>query len=140
MDLSSILNATLSVAPSIGPKRNGEKGAGALKAIIWTLILTALAYASFKVIPILFAEYQFQDGMQTIARFATVNRRTPAQISAAVLDEAQKQELPVRPEDIKVDASSGNVHITVDYSVTVDLTVYQLTLNFHPASNNSALF
>jgi hypothetical protein len=28
----------------------------------------------------------------------------------------------------------------VDYSVTVDLGVYQWTLNFHPTATNNALF
>jgi hypothetical protein len=36
-------------------------------------------------------------------------------------------------------STSGNVHINVDYSVTVDLKVYQWTLNFHPAVSNASL-
>ena len=43
-------------------------------------------------------------------------------------------------EDIKVEGNAGNIHINVDYSVTVDLRVYQWTLNFHPAVSNDALF
>jgi len=55
------------------------------------------------------------------------------------LDEAQKADLPVQAEDIKVQNNGGNVHINVDYSVTVDLKLYQWTLNFHPAASNSSL-
>lgn len=84
-------------------------------------------------------EYQFQDGIQTLARFATVNRQTPEQIRAAVLKEAQKDDVPVAAEDIKVDAVNGNIKIRADYSVTVDLKVYQWTLNFHPAASNDSL-
>jgi cell division protein FtsL len=122
------------------PKRHAEKGAGKLKAIFWTLLLAAFIYVSVKVIPALINEYQFQDGIQTIARFATMNRQTPDQIREAVLKEAQKDNLAIGAEDIKVEATNGNVKINADYSVVVDLAVYQWTLNFHPSVSNNALF
>jgi hypothetical protein len=61
------------------------------------------------------------------------------EVQKAVLEEAQKEDLPIQAEDIKVAGTGGNIHITVDYSVTVDLKVYQWTLNFHPAASNSAI-
>jgi cell division protein FtsL len=120
-------------------KRNGEKGAGHMKAIIWTMILVAFIYAAAMILPVLINEYQFQDSIQDIARFASVNRRNPEQIQKAVLDEAQKEDLPVQADDIKVQSNAGNIHINVDYSVTVDLKLYKLTLNFHPAASNASL-
>jgi len=122
------------------PKRDAEKGAGKLKAIFWTLLLAAFVYVSVKVIPALVNEYEFQDGIQTIARFATMSRQTPEQIREAVLKEAQKDDLAISAENIKVEAVNGNVKINADYSVTVDLGVYQWTLNFHPSVSNAALF
>ncbi len=91
-------------------------------------------------IPVLINEYEFQDSLQNIARFASVNRKTHEQVKQAVLEEAQKEDLPVQAEDIKVEGTGGNVHINVDYSVTLDLKVYQWTLNFHPDATNLALF
>ena len=122
------------------PKRDAEKGAGRLKAILWTLVLAALVYVSVKVIPAFINEYEFQDGIQTLARFATVNRETPEQIREAVLKEAQKDDIAISPEDFKIEAVNGNVKIDVNYSVTVDLNVYKWTLNFHPSVSNDALF
>ena len=120
-------------------KRNGERGAGHLKAIVWTTILVAFIYVSAIVLPVLINEYQFQDSLQNIARFASVNRKSSEQIRKDIMDEAQKEDLPVQAENIKVESNVGNIHINVDYSVTVDLKVYQLTLNFHPAANNASL-
>jgi hypothetical protein len=120
-------------------KRNGERGAGHLKAVVWTTILVAFIYVSAIVLPVLINEYQFQDSLQNIARFASVNRKNSEQIRKDVMDEAQKEDLPVQAENIKVESNVGNIHIHVDYSVTVDLKVYQLTLNFHPAANNASL-
>jgi uncharacterized protein DUF4845 len=96
-------------------------------------------FVCFKVVPALVNEFQFIDGMQTLARFATMSRQTPEQIRTAVLKEALSDGVPVTAQDIKVTAVNGNVRINVDYSVTIDLTVYQWTLNFHPAISNDSL-
>jgi len=133
-------NLSLAVSSGNGAKRHrGESGKGHLKAIIWTMILAAFIYSAAMVLPVLINEYQFQDTLQDIARFASVNRRNNEQVKQAVLAEAQKEDLPVEAEDIKVEGNAGNIHINVDYSVTVDLKVYQWTLNFHPAASNAAL-
>lgn len=110
-----------------------------MKAIIWTVILVAFVYTAVMVIPVLINEYEFQDSIQDIARFATVNRKTNDQVKQAVLAEAQKEDLPIDADDIKVEGAGGNVHIDVTYSVTVDLKVYQWTLNFHPNASNAPL-
>jgi hypothetical protein len=119
--------------------RNKENGAGHIKAIVWTLILAAFIYVTAMTVPVLINEYQFQDSLDQIARFSSVGHKSNSDVEKAVLDEAQKEDLPIQAEDIKVAGTGGNVHINVDYSVTVDLKVYQLTLNFHPASSNSAI-
>jgi hypothetical protein len=120
-------------------KRNGEKGAGHMKAIVWTMILVAFIYVTAMTIPVLINEYQFQDSLDEIARFSSVGHKSSTDVQKAVLDEAQKEDLPIQAEDIKVAGTGGNIHINVDYSVTVDLKVYQWTLNFHPAASNSAI-
>ena len=120
-------------------KRHGERGAGKAKAIIWTMILVAFIYSAAMMLPVLINEYQFQDSLQSIARFASINRKNTDQIRAAVMEEAQKEDLPVQAEDVKVVSNAGNIRIDVDYSVTVDLKLYQWTLNFHPAASNASL-
>jgi hypothetical protein len=101
--------------------------------------LISCVYVAFKVVPLLINEYQFQDGLQTIARFASVNRDPSDKIVAAILKEAEKDDVPVQAEDVKVVGKGGNITINVDYSVTADLSVYQWTLNFHPKVSNDAL-
>jgi cell division protein FtsL len=129
------------MVPGAGParKRIREKGASNLKAIVWTVILVAFIYGAAMVLPVLINEYQFQDSLQTIARFASVNHRSSELVKKEILDAAEKEDLPVEEEDIKVQDRAGNVQINVDYSVTVDLKVYQLTLNFHPQASNASL-
>ena len=121
------------------PARDRERGAGRLKAILWTLVFVSFIYVTVKVLPALINDFEFQDGIQTIARFASATRQTQEQMLAAVLKEAKKDDVPVDEKDIKIEAVNGNVKIHVDYSVTIDLTVYQWTLNFHPSAGNDSL-
>src|SRR5580692_9663675 len=82
----------------IGAKRHAERGGGHLKAIIWTMVLVAFIYVAAMVLPVLVNEYQFQDSLQDIARFASLNRKSNDQIRQTVLDEAKKEDLPVEAE------------------------------------------
>ena len=117
----------------------GQHGAGRLKAIIWLAIFAFAIYVGVMVIPILVDEYQFQDAMTSTARFASANRQTADDIRASLVKEAKSEDIPIKPEDIHVESQAGNVRISAPYSVTVDLHVYQWTLNFNPSANNNAL-
>ena len=98
-----------------------------------------MVYVGIKVVPILVEDYEFQDAMQTMARFASVNRQSADDIRKSVIEEAEKDQIPVQPEDVQVHGQNGNVQIEAAYSVTVDLGIYQWTLNFHPSVSNNAL-
>ena len=119
--------------------RSGQRGASRLKAILWLAIFVSMVYVGIRVVPILYNEYLFQDAMQNTARFASVNRQTVEDIRASLLKEAKSEDIPVRPEDIHVESAAGNVTISATYSVTVDLQVYQWTLNFNPTASNNAI-
>jgi len=77
--------------------------------------------------------------MQSTARFASANRQTADDIRASLVKEAKSEDIPIKPEDIHVESQAGNVRISAPYSVTVDLLVYQWTLNFSPSASNNAL-
>jgi len=116
-----------------------QHGTGRLKAIIWLAIIASMIYVGIMVVPILLNEYQFQDAMTSTARFASANRQTADDIRASLVKEAKSEDIPIKPEDIHVESQAGNVSISAPYSVTVDLHVYQWTLNFNPSASNNAL-
>jgi hypothetical protein len=119
--------------------RNRQAGASNVKSLIWLGIFILFIYGCVRVVPLCLADYEFQDSMQTTARFASVNRQTPDQIRQALLKEAERLEVPLKSQDIKVTDHNGRIDIIADYSVTVDFHVYQWTLNFHPSASNSNL-
>jgi len=119
--------------------RGAQRGAGKIKAVLWTAILVFGVYAAYKIIPVYIAEYQLADRMQEEARFAIVNRHSEDQIRDTVFKTAQDLDIPITREQIKVLASMQMVQISVDYTVPVDLLVYRVQLHFTPSSENRAL-
>jgi len=120
--------------------RRAQRGAGRLKAIVWTALLVFIAYAAFKILPIYIAEYQLADKIQEEAKFAVVNRHSEDQIRDTVYKEVQELNIPVKREQIKVLASQQLVQISLDYTVPVDLIVYRVDLHFTPSGENKALY
>jgi hypothetical protein len=119
--------------------RTSQRGASRLKLIGFLALLVAVIYTGVKVIPILVNNMQFQDAIESTARFASVNRQSVDDIRTSVLKEAQNEDIPIAPADIHVKGDGGHVEIAADYSVTVDLVLYQWTLNFHPHAKNNPL-
>jgi hypothetical protein len=130
-----------------GPQQSGssatrghQRGAGKLKAILFTVILAVCAYAAFKIVPAYVDNYQLKDKMQEIARFAVVNRDTEEQVRDKVFKVTDDLNIPVKREEIKVVVLQKGVTISVNYTVPVDLMFYQTELHFTTMSQNSALF
>ena len=119
--------------------RNRQAGSSSVKALIWTGLLIAFIYVCVRVVPVYVADFQFRDSMESAARFASVNRLSPDAIRLNLFKEAEKAEVPLKLEDIKVANHNGRIDIDANYSVTVDLHVYQWKLNFHPSVSNNRL-
>jgi hypothetical protein len=123
------------------PNRQKERGGSRVKALLWTVVLLAGAYAAFKVIPVCINNYMLQDKLTTEARFSIVNHRSDDELREVIFREIQERDIPARKEDIKiVENTRRGVSVTVDYNVPVDLKVYQLTLHFNPSADNRALY
>jgi hypothetical protein len=122
-----------------GPSLRAQRGAGTIKAILWTAILVYGAFVAYKILPAYVAEYQLADKMQEQARFSIVNRYSEEQVRDNVYKVVKDLEIPVKREEIKVVSNNDVVKISMDYTIPVDLLVYQLNLHFTPSSENKAL-
>ncbi|HEY1924681.1 MAG TPA: hypothetical protein VGG58_05480 [Candidatus Acidoferrum sp.] len=116
-----------------------QRGGGTIKAILWTAILVYGAFVAFKILPAYVAEYQLADKMQEQARFAVVNHYPEEQIRDSIFKVVKDLEIPVKREDIKIVANQDVVKIACDYTVPVDLLLYQMNLHFTPSSENKNL-
>ncbi len=111
-----------------------------LRIIFWLLVFGAAIYTGWLVIPAYIANYRLEESIDDSARSAAVNpQRTDEDVRSAVYREAQALEIPINPEDIKVERTNGNVFITVEYTVHVDLPVHPFDLQFNPSSKREGL-
>jgi hypothetical protein len=118
-----------------------ERGGSRVKTLLTLLIVGAMIFAAVKIVPAYVDNYQFQDSMQSEARFAlSYPKKNADQVRDDLWRKAQDLSIPLaQKDDIKVMMDDTNVTISVDYSVPVDLKVYQFSLQFHPHADNHTI-
>jgi hypothetical protein len=136
-----VRRSQLEVSQSLGNRAafRSQRGGGTIKAILWTILLVYGAFVAYKILPAYVAEYQLADKMQEQARFAVVNHYPEEQIRDSIFKVIKDLEIPVKREEIKITANQDVVRIMCDYTVPVDLLVYQMNLHFTPTSENKSL-
>lgn len=106
-----------------------------LRIAFWLCLVGAAVYTGWMVVPAFIANYRFQESIDDSARAAAVNsQRTDDEIRSAIYEEARELQLPLKPEDIKVERDGGDVRVSADYTVHVNLPVHPVDLDFHPSS------
>jgi hypothetical protein len=120
---------------------NGQKGGAKINLVITLLILGSMIFAGVKIVPVYFANYQFQDSMNSESRFALTGypKKTENDVREDIFHKAQDLGIPAKKEDIQVSMDNGYVNISLDYTVPIDLAVYQFTLQFHPHADNHSI-
>lgn len=93
--------------------------------------------------PPFFANYQFQDAIQSEAVLQAYSNQNEDQIRDSIFRKAQDLEIPMKEEQITVQriggAGSGTLAISADYTIHVDLPGCPLDLEFHPSSKSKPI-
>jgi hypothetical protein len=121
--------------------QNAEKGSAKLNLIITLVILGAMGFAGIRIVPVYFADYQFKDSLNSESRFALTGypKRSAEDVKDDIFKKAQDLGIPAKRDDIVVAMDNGSVSISLDYSVPIDLIVYQYTLQFHDHADNHSI-
>ncbi|HUK12772.1 MAG TPA: hypothetical protein VLW17_05675 [Thermoanaerobaculaceae bacterium] len=106
-----------------------ERGEGKLGCVLGLAVLVVAAVVGVKAVPVRLAVADLEDYCVHEAERASVMRehdgRTPEQqIADGILLEAEKENLPVAKDQIKVWRDSEEEHIEVKYRVSIDFIVY----------------
>ena len=99
-------------------------------------LVGAILFCAFKLLPPYIDNYQLEDSMNNIARNATYNRLTVDDIRKEVMTQVRTLDIPIDPSDIKIQQGGNTVNISIQYTVTVDLLVRKLDLQFAPSAGN----
>ncbi|MFZ0978562.1 MAG: hypothetical protein WAN23_04080 [Candidatus Acidiferrales bacterium] len=122
-------------------ERAGQRGGSTLNKLITIAILGALAFIAVKIVPVYVNNYEFQDSIETESRFALAGypKKSVDDIRDDVFKKTQELGIPAKKEDIQVTVDNSDVDIGLDYSVPINLAVYQFTLQFHPHADNHSI-
>jgi hypothetical protein len=124
-------------------KQTREQGGSKLNILFILLVLGAMIFTATKIVPVYFANYQFQDAIQAEAKFALTGypKKSLDDLREDIYNKARELDIPAKRDDIRiaVDTASGKVDIGLDYAVPIDLKVYQFTLEFHPHADNHTI-
>lgn len=123
--------------------KNGEERGGSKLNLLLTLcVLGAMVFVAAKIVPVYITNYQFQDSVDAESRDALSEypKRTADDIQNDILNKAKGLGIPAQKDAIRVVVERGNVEIGLNYSVPIDLAVYQLNLQFHPHADNQTIY
>ena len=120
---------------------SGQRGGSKLNLVLTLAVLGSMVFAAVKIVPVYFANYQFQDAMNSESRFALTGypKRSANDVRNEVYAKAQSLGIPGKPEDIQVTMENGYVSISMDYSVPIDLVFWQWVPQFHPHADNHSI-
>lgn len=132
-------------------RRHGRLIGAALGALAAGLLLGALAFAAFQIVPVYFKNYAFENAARKETQLAAANLRSDNAIRDDIYQKAQALGLPVEIGNIKVQSRVredgptsiesvlfpsdkpnlvGNVDIDVSYTFPVEFPGWTFRLNF----------
>lgn len=123
------------------PNRIAERGGSAVNLLLAIVIAGGMAFAGFKIVPVYVANFEFQDAMASESRFALSGYPTKSvdDIRDDMFKKAQDLGIPAKADDIQVIIDNKDVDIALDYTVPIDLAVYQWNKQFHVHADNHSI-
>lgn len=111
-----------------------------LRPLFGLFVVVAVFYVAWKIVPPYFNEYQFEDAIDEVSRYAAYNtQKTEQDIREDVAKKAHEFDIPLTADQIKVLRQGAEITISADYTVRVDLPLYPFNLTFHPATKNKRI-
>lgn len=114
---------------------------GTVKAFSGILLIVAMIYGAWQIVPPEMANYSFQDDLRQIAMAGGANpRQTDQDLADAIMKKAQEHQIALAPEQVTVQRigtpGAPAVYLAADYSVPVSMPGYSFTMHFTPSSGN----
>ena len=108
-----------------------------LKALCGILVIAAVVYIGYLVIPPFVANLDLEELMDDTARGAVLNRmKTEQDMREVIMKHVVENRIPIEPEQLFVQRTSNDVLIWGEYEVKIDLPVFPFKLHFNPRSSS----
>jgi len=95
------------------------------RQLFFIVFAAAVVYVATQFIGVYYRAFQFSDFVYQEVKFASSKRKSTEKVRASIADEARSANIPVKPRDIHITKRGPSFSVEIDYSLTVDLRVYQ---------------
>lgn len=106
------------------------EGKGMVGCLTALVLFAVVIYLGVTLGPIYYSNFNLENGVKTTASRAGARFFNDEQIVAEIMDLAKKEEVRLKKDNIKIDRFAGQVHIKVNYSVPVNLILFERDWNF----------
>ncbi|MGO9128029.1 MAG: hypothetical protein ACLP6G_24470 [Terriglobales bacterium] len=117
---------------------------GTLKLLSGIFVIVASVILGAELVPVYYANYEFEDIIKTEATLETYTIKPEAEIQDGIFKKAQDLQIPLSKDQIKVSrhgtTGTGSLSIQAPYVVHVNLPGYPLDLHFDPSTENHSPF
>jgi hypothetical protein len=117
---------------------------GTVKLILGIFVIVAAVFLGAELVPVYYANYQFEDVVKTEATLQTYTTKPEAEIQEGLFKKAQDLQIPLSKDQIKVTrhgtTGTGSLSIRAPYVVHVNLPGYPMDLHFDPSTENHSPF
>ena len=109
---------------------HSTEGKGAVGCLISLLILAVGILIAAKVAPPYFAYKSFESDVKTEISRAGAHFYDDEILMRNLLDLAKRNEIRLKEEEVKIERFAGQIFIKINYTVPVDLIVYEKDMDF----------
>ncbi len=110
-----------------------------LRSIITLLIVVAGVYVGYRLAPIYYTNFAYQDFVDNQVRIDCYTNRPAADVAETLLKKANNMGIPLDPSDIKVTRGPASLAVSINYTVHVDLPFHPIDLTFNPAATENRM-
>jgi hypothetical protein len=123
--------------------RNRQEGRGNLGCLFAFLLLGALGYLGYKIVPPFMLHYQLKDALDEVAVYEVAGIGASKNGSGAkqkledtVISKAREMGIELSSNNINIERTSDKINIHVEYSVPIDLPFRHYEMKFDFTSHN----
>jgi hypothetical protein len=107
-----------------------SEGKGLLGCLMSIVLFGVAVFLAITLGPIYYNNLNFESDVKTEVSRAAAHTMSSDTIVKDILDLARKNEISLKKQNIQIERYAGQIDVTVDYSVPVDLLVIERDFNF----------
>ncbi len=107
----------------------GERGIGKLTIFVFGALTAAALYAAYNILPFYYCFYEISNQFEQIIRVASTEK--DAEIRRRLMYHIKKLQLPVEPDDLKIERDGRHMRISLPYQEVFYITIGDKDYDIH---------